>query len=106
MEIRKTAELHALYPEPQAGIMQDSPELVLMKRIAEKDFDGAAALFRERRQFSELPPAVDTPYGRFEGKEEIRAFAEGFTVRFEAEALSILPKFQTRSGGRSCGMRR
>lgn len=101
MEIRKTAELHALYPEPQAGIMQDSPELVLMKRIAEKDFDGAAALFRERRQFSELPSAVDTPYGRFEGKEEIRAFAEGFTVRFEAEALSILPKFQTRSGGRS-----
>lgn len=101
MEIRKTAELHALYPEPQAGIMQDSPELVLMKRIAKKDFDGAAALFRDQRQFSELPPAVDTPYGRFEGKEEIRAFAEGFTVRFEAEALSILPKFQTRSGGRS-----
>ena len=72
MEIRKMAELDALYPEPQAGIRYDSPELLLMKHIAENNIDGATALFRDRRQFSDAPPAVDTPYGRFEGKEQIR----------------------------------
>ena len=101
MEIRKRAELDVLYPEPQKGIMYDSPELLLMKYISEGNTDGAASLFRDRRQFSDEPPAVDTPYGRFEGKEQIRGFAEGFVPRFEAEGLSIVPKFQTRSGGRS-----
>ena len=101
MEIRKRAELDVLYPEPQEGIRYDSPELLLMKYIAGKDFDGAVALFRDRRQFSDVPPAVDAPYGRFEGKEQIRAFAEGFVSRFGAEGLSVVPKFQTRSGGRS-----
>ena len=101
MEIRKRAELDVLYPEPQKGIMQDSPELLLMKRIAENDPAGAAELFPDRRQFSDAPPAVDTPYGRYEGKGQIRAFAEGFIARFEADGLEIVPKFQTRSGGRS-----
>ncbi|MBR6164463.1 MAG: nuclear transport factor 2 family protein [Clostridia bacterium] len=101
MEIRKRAELDALYPEAQKGIQYDSPELLLMRYIAENNTDGAMALFRDRRQFSDALPAADTPYGRFEGKEQIRAFAEGFINRFEADGLSILPKFQTRSGGRS-----
>jgi len=101
MEIRKMAELYALYREPQKGIMEDSPELLLMKHIAAGDFESAAGLFPEKRQFSGCLPAVDAPYGRFEGKEQIRAFAEGFTTRFEAEGLSVLPMFQTRSGGRS-----
>ncbi len=101
MEIRKMAELYALYPEAQKGILYDSPELLLMNFIAENKTDQAVALFREKRQFSGNPPAVDTPYGRFEGKEQIRSFAENFIARFEADGLSILPKFQTRSGGRS-----
>ena len=101
MEIRKTAELYALYPEPQEGIRYDSPELLLMEHIAEGRTESALSLFPERRQFTEHSPAVDTPYGRFEGKAQIRAFAEGFISRFEADALSILPKFQTRGGGRS-----
>ena len=101
MEVRKKAELYVLYPEAQEGILYDSPELLLMKYISENNMDAAMALFRDKRQFSEDPPAVDAPYGRFEGKEQIRAFAEGFVARFEADGLSILPKFQTRSGGRS-----
>ena len=101
MEIRKRAELDALYPEAQKGINYDSPELLLMRYISENNTDKAMELFREKRQFSDKPPAVDAPYGRFEGKEQIRAFAEGFVSRFEADGLSILPKFQTRSGGRS-----
>ena len=101
MEIRKRAELDVLYPEPQKGIMYDSPELLLIRFIAENKTDEALALFRDRRQFTDDPPAVDTPYGRFEGKEQIRAFAEGFVARFEADGLDIVPKFQTRGGGRS-----
>ena len=101
MEIRKRAELDVLYPEPQAGIRYDSPELLMMKYVSDNQIDSVTDLFRDRRQFSDLPPAVDTPYGRFEGKEQIRAFAEGFCTRFEADGLSISPKFQTRSGGRS-----
>ena len=101
MEIRKMAELHILYPEPQKGIRYDSPELLLMQYISDNDTERAMALFREKRQFSELEPAVDSPYGRFEGKEQIRAFAEGFLTRFGAASLRIIPKFQTRSGGRS-----
>lgn len=101
MEIRKRAELDVLYPEPQEGIRYDSPELLLMRYISENKYEEAAALFRDLRQFSDVPPAVDAPYGRFEGKEQIRSFAEGFIARFEAEGLSVVPKFQTRSGGRS-----
>ena len=101
MEIRKMAELYALYPEAQEGIRYDSPELLLMKLIAENKPDEATALFRKKRQFSDIPPAVDTPYGRFEGEEGIRSFAGGFVSRFDADGLSIIPKFQTRSGGRS-----
>ena len=101
MEIRNTAELHALYPESQEGIRYDSPELLMMKYLSENNPESAAELFRERRQFSDSLPAVDTPYGRFEGKKQIRAFAKGFIARFEAESLQVLPKFQTRGGGRS-----
>ena len=101
MEIRKMAELHVLYPEPQQGIRYDSPEVLLMKQIAENEPDSAAALFPDRRQFTGTLPVVDTPYGRFEGKAQIRDFAKNFLARFEADALSIAPKFQTRSGGRS-----
>ncbi len=101
MEIRKRAELDVLYPQMQKGIRFDSPELLLMQYISENSVDHAMALFRDRRQFSDALPVVDTPYGRFEGKEQIMSFVRGFTGRFEADALHILPKFQTRSGGRS-----
>ena len=35
MEIRRMAELYALYPEPQKGIRYESPELLLIRYIAE-----------------------------------------------------------------------
>lgn len=101
MEIRQMAELYALYPEPQKGIRQDSPELMFLRHIAAGEYDRAAALFRDRKQFTEALPVVDAPYGRFTGKEQIRAFAEGFLSRFGAAGLAVLPMFQTRSGGRS-----
>ena len=101
MEIRKMAELYALYKEPQKGIRYDSPEVRLMQWIADGNYEEAVGLFRDSKQFTGRPPVADTPYGRFEGKEEIRSFVEGFVPRFEADGLSILPMFQTRAGGRS-----
>jgi len=101
MKIRKMAELYALYPEAQPGIRYDSPELLMIQYISESSTEKVLSLFREKRQFSENPPAVDAPWGRFDGREQIRGFAEGFIARFEADGLTILPKFQTRSGGRS-----
>ena len=101
MEIRNQAELTALYEKPQEGIKMDSPELVLMQRIAAKEYDEAVSLFREKRQFSDKPVALDAPWGRFEGRKDLLAFAEGFTARFEADALAVQPMFQTRGGGRS-----
>ena len=49
MEIRKMAELHALYPETQKGIVYDSPELLLMQYIADNSVDRAMTLFRRLR---------------------------------------------------------
>ncbi len=101
MEIRNMAELCALYKTPQAGIKQDSPELLMMKYISAGEYGKAAELFPEKRQFSDALPAVDAPYGRFEGREAIRSFAEGLVSRFGAVGLEVLPMFQTRAGGRS-----
>ena len=100
-KIRRMAELYALYGEPQKGIQYTSPEVLLMQHIADGDPESAAALFRDRKQFTDQLPVVDAPYGRFEGKDEIRTFVNGFIQRFEADRLEILPMFQTRSGGRS-----
>ena len=101
MEIRRQAELTALYEKPQEGIKYDSPELVMIKRIAAGDIEKAVSLFREKRQFSDAPVAVDAPWGRFEGADGVRSFAEGFVMRFEADSLEVTAMFQTRSGGRS-----
>ena len=59
MEIRKMAELYALYPEAQPGIRYDSPELLMIQYISEGSTEKVLTLFREKRQFSENPPAVD-----------------------------------------------
>ena len=99
--IRRKVQLYTLYKKPQAGILADSPELLMMQYIAEGRTAEAAALFPEHKQFGTAPCVVDTPYGRFEGKQAILEFTEGFVKRFRADGLTILPMFQTRSGGRS-----
>ena len=101
MEIRNKCELYELYQKPQAGISYDSPEILFMQAVSAGECERAAEYFRERKQFTEELPVVDAPYGRFEGREQIRNFAEGFSARFEAEGFTILPMFQTRAGGRS-----
>ena len=99
--IRRKVELYTLYKEPQAGINQDSPELLMMRCIEAGRPEDAVKLFPEHKQFSCALPVVDTPYGRFVGKEAIGEFASGFINRFNAKGLTVIPMFQTRSGGRS-----
>ena len=101
MEIRKMAELYALYPEAQPGIRYDSPELLMIQYISEGSTEKVLTLFREKCRFSENPPAVDAPWGRFEGREQIHCFAEGFIARFEADGLTILPEFPAGVGRKS-----
>ena len=48
----------------------------------------------EIRNRAELTALYEKP------QEGIKAFAEGFTKRFEADALEVQAMFQTRSGGR------
>ena len=101
MEIRNRCELSTLYSRPQEGIRMDSPEILFMQAVAAGNDEEAAGLFREKKQFTGELPAVDAPYGRFEGREEILRFSKGFADRFEAEGFSVRPMFQTRAGGRS-----
>ena len=100
MKIRhrsRLAQMCAGFVSPMNG---DSPEIRLMRFVCAGQDEEACALFGEEKQFGGLP-AVDTPYGRFEGAEEIRRFAAGWTKRFNAESAEIEPICQTQSCGRS-----
>ena len=100
MTIRQYSNLKNIcqgFPRP---ILMDSPELLLMQYACGGQAEKAAALFGESRQFGGKP-AIDAPYGRFEGAEQIFAFARGFLARFHADGAWIEPVVQTRSCGRS-----
>ena len=97
----KKAPLMELYDAPQEGIVQDSAELLFMRAVCAGEFKKAAEVFRDEKQFTGLPVVIDAPYGRFEGREGVHSFAEGFVARFEAEKASLTVMFQTRAGGRS-----
>ena len=91
LSIRRKVELFTLYDEPQKGIMQDSPELLMMRCIEKGNAEEVMNLFPEHKQFSSALPVVDTPFGRFVGKEAIGEFAKGFVKRFKADGLTIIP---------------
>ena len=101
MKIRTPARLASLYAGPEHPIDPASPELRFIKAACEKDADKALALFREKKLFGGVPPAVDAPYGRFEGLAGIRRFAEGWLGAFRAESAEVVPVAQTRANGRA-----
>ena len=100
MKIRKPCDLENLYGHTHP-IRGESPEVLFMQAVCAGDADGAVALFRENKLFGGVKSAVDAPYGRFEGLEGIRQFAEGFVARFDAQAAHLVPVIQTTAGGRS-----
>lgn len=90
-----------LYPNANRPILATSPELVFINAVCNQDFDIALGLFHEKKLFGNVPSAVDAPYGRFEGLEGIRRFAEGWLSTFQAERAYVTPVIQTRANGRS-----
>ena len=64
------------------------------------DIGSALGYFCATKLLSKDLPAVDTPYGRFEGLDGIKKFAEGFNQKFKADISFITPVVQTIGGGR------
>ena len=78
MKIRQESVLAKLYASPKNVILANSPELKFVNALCNGYIDEAVGYFRERKLFGSNPPAVDAPYGRFEGLDEIRKFAQGW----------------------------
>ncbi len=100
MKIRHRSRLKQMCAGFSSPLQNDSPEIRLMRLICAGQAAEACSLFGKSKQFGGLP-AVDAPYGRFEGQDGIRAFASGWLERFYAEKASVEPVCQTQSGGRS-----
>ena len=100
MKIRKTCNLERIYGHTHP-IRETSPEVRFMKAVCAGDAQAACGFFFEKKLFGNVPSAIDAPYGRFEGLEEIRAFAEGFLPRFKAQKATLVPVIQTVANGRS-----
>ncbi len=100
MQYKHRSRLKQVCANFSSPMEENSPEICLMRYLCAGQAEEACALFGTQKQFGGLP-AIDTPYGRFEGAEEIRACAEGFLKRFDASSAQTEPVCQTRSGGRS-----
>ena len=94
-------EFIATYATDRKPIHADSQELRFMKALCAGDAEGAAALFADKVQFRDEPPAVDAPHGRFEGREAIRDFAGNWLASFGADRAEFTPVVQTIAGGRA-----
>ena len=88
MEIRHRSRLRQMCANFTSPMQEDSPEILLMQRICAGKTAEACALFGDTKQFGGLP-AVDAPYGRFEGQAEILGFARGWLERFHAASARI-----------------
>ena len=100
MDIRHHSRLAQMCAGFSSPLQEDSPEIRLMEFLCAGKADEACRLFGKTKQFGGLP-AVDAPYGRFEGQAEILGFARGWLERFHAASARIRPVCQTQSGGRS-----
>ena len=101
MRIRTPARLAELYAGPEHPIDPASPELGFMKAVCAGDTGKALGFFCEKKLFGGCPSAVDAPFGRYEGLEGIRRFAEDWLGIFRAESATVVPVVQTRANGRT-----
>jgi len=101
LKVRNLCNLAKLYSDSGRTILATSPELKFINAVCNQDIETALGLFREKKLFGNVPSAVDAPYGRFEGLEGIRRFAEGWLSTFQAERAFVTPVIQTRANGRS-----
>ena len=106
MKTRHYSDLERLYAGTHP-IRPEAPEMQFMTRLCAGDADGVCAMFGEEKLFGGLP-AVDIPYGRFEGQAGIREFAETWLKRFGATERGCRERCTSdRSPGRPrrCGAR-
>ena len=100
LPVRKECSLERLYKDMIRDIKEDSPDIYFVNALCAGDADNVTGLFREKKLFWDELPAVDSPYGRFEGLDGIKDFAEGFLAKFHATSATFTPVFQTIGGGR------
>ena len=100
LPVRKACLLERLYEDMPQDIRMDTPDIAFTNALCAGKTDEVAGLFREKKLFWDKLPAVDTPYGRFGGLDDIRSFAEGFLKKFKASSATFTPVFQTIGGGR------
>ncbi len=86
--------------ENKRQIDRTSPELLFMEAVLAGDKEKAAGFFEQEKLFGGQP-AVDAPFGRFEGKKNIEKFAGEFLSVFQAQQANMTPIVQTRANGRS-----
>ena len=100
LPVRKACLLERLYEDMPQDIRMDTPDIAFANALCAGKADEVSGLFREKKLFWDELPAVDTPYGRFEGLDGIQSFAEGFLKKFKASSATFTPVFQTIGGGR------
>lgn len=100
MKIQETCNLVKMYENTNHRIDENSPELLFIKAVCAGQEAEALSFFRERKLFSDEPPAIDTPYGRFAGLDEIRDFVKDWLQRFNAQSAYVTPVIQTIANGR------
>ena len=100
LPVRKECSLERLYKDMKGEIKADSPDMLFVNALCSGNPQSVVDLFREKKLFWDELPAVDTPYGRFEGLDAIREFAQGFIPKFKADRVVFTPIFQTIGGGR------
>ena len=101
LPVRKACSLERLYMDMKDPIKEESPDMLFVKALCSGNAQNVVDLFREKKLFWDELPAVDTPYGRFEGLDAIREFAQGFIPKFKADRAVFTPVFQTIAGGRA-----
>ena len=100
LPVRKSCNLERLYKDMPQDIRTDTPDLAFVNALCTGEADEVVSLFREKKLFWDEKPAIDAPYGRFEGLDSIQSFAKGFLARFNATSATFTPVFQTIGGGR------
>lgn len=100
MKIRKACQLESLYAAAHS-VNEQSPDVLFMKAVCAGDIKTVLSFFREEKLFGGAKCAVDTPYGRYEGLEGIRLFADGWLDRFDAQHATLTPVIQTIANGRA-----
>ena len=83
------------------SIYTSSPEWKFITLISGGYTDEAVSLFGNERDYGNGPLKIDTPYGEFNGPEEIKQMAEGWRSFLQAESIIPSAVSQTRGGGRS-----